>query len=106
MPHGSRRVAGGLGVLSDGSSARGLVARRDRSAARTTHELDNARGHARGVMHAQIRTNSAVWWVTHEKAKVQLERRMRCGPEDAGMLGLSGALAGIAATTVTNPIEP
>ena len=60
MPHGSRRVAGGLGVLSDGSSARGLVARRDRSAARTTHELDNARGHARGVMHAQMSTNSAV----------------------------------------------
>ena len=32
---------------------------------------------------------------------MQLERRLRCGPEDAGMLGLSGALAGIAATALT-----
>ena len=56
-----------------------------------------------GISLACYLPHSAVWWVTHEKAKVQLERRMRCGPEDAGMLGLSGALAGIAATTVTNP---
>jgi len=58
-----------------------------------------------GVSLACYLPHSAVWWLTHEKAKVHLERRLRCGPEHAGMLGLSGALAGIAATTVTNPVD-
>ena len=58
-----------------------------------------------GVSLACYLPHSAVWWCTHEKAKVALERRLRCGPEHAGMLGLSGALAGVAASAVTNPID-
>lgn len=48
---------------------------------------------------------SAVWWCTHEKAKVQLERRLGCDAEHPGMLALSGALAGVTSTAVTNPLD-
>lgn len=48
---------------------------------------------------------SAVWWCTHEKAKVQLERRLGCDAEHPGMLALSGALAGVTSTAATNPLD-
>ena len=71
MPHGSRRVAGGLGVLSDGSSARGLVA--------MNRELDGVEwtaGDAPPIRSAYMEWVRSAWepeqmatWMLHETLK-------------------------------------
>eukprot|EP00966_Prymnesium_polylepis_P142464 3289397-Prymnesium_polylepis.1 len=49
--------------------------------------------------------NSAVWWWTHEQAKAGLSRRLGKADDHAGVLGISGALAGISSTIATNPLD-
>ena len=49
--------------------------------------------------------HSAVWWLTHEEAKPRLASRLGVSDDHALVHGLSGALAGVTATIVTNPLD-
>ena len=49
--------------------------------------------------------NSAVWWLTHEESKPRLARRLQLSDEHVAVHGCSGALAGIASTVATNPLD-
>ena len=49
--------------------------------------------------------HSAVWWLTHERAKCAIARRAGRQGDDTAVLGASGALAGLSATVATNPLD-
>ena len=46
-----------------------------------------------------------MWWLTHEQAKARLSRRLRTSDDHTGVLGVSGAMAGVTSTIATNPLD-
>mmetsp|Transcript_37315 Transcript_37315/g.90902 ORF Transcript_37315/g.90902 Transcript_37315/m.90902 type:complete len:339 (+) Transcript_37315:46-1062(+) len=58
-----------------------------------------------GVTMASYAPNSAVWWLTHEEAKARISSWQRTSDEHIGVLGASGAMAGITSTIATNPLD-
>ncbi len=99
-----------IGVSSGGDAPTRVVPRRERTGMQIASSIVRAEGlpglwRGTHVTLLALAPSSIAWWLTHEHAKERASAKFGLPTEHALVLGFSGALAGVAQTVVTNPLD-